>query len=359
MFCKKIKYNNFRNIKNAELDFSPGVNVFIGKNAQGKTSAIEGIYLFARGKSFRTLKDASLINFDSEYATVEALFEDANRESKSRIAYSKDGRRLCKINNVNISKLSEFIGYFRCVVFCPSHLSIVKDGPGVRRNFLDCAIAQINPSYVLNLQKYNNVLMQRNALIKGAYYNRNSFDETIDEWSVQLSEYGEKISYERAKYTEKLNRYANLFITDMTSKSENLFLYYSEPKTKEELYKELTENKERELKYKSTLYGVHKDDILINLCDKKARDFASQGQQRSIALAIKLAESEISRETGGSYPVLLLDDVLSELDDSRREYILSGIKNYQTFITSCEGENLLKIDGVNAYAVENGNFRSL
>lgn len=356
MYCKKIKFKDFRNIENAELEFSPDVNIFIGSNAQGKTSAIEGIYLFARGKSFRTQKDAEMIRFDCDYASVDSEFNDGKRDHKMRIAYSRDGRRLCRRNGIDIKKLSEIIGHFRSVIFCPAHLSLVKDGPAVRRSFIDGAISQIEPSYVSHLQKYNSILAQRNALIKNAYYDRNTFDATVEYWSQQLSEEAEIISSRRNKYINILGEFSNDFISDMTGGKEKLTLSYRTAKNKEEYMKELMSNHDREIKYGSTLYGIHKDDIEIDLCGQQARSFASQGQQRSIALALKLSEGEISKKECGSYPVFLLDDVLSELDSKRREYVLSGIGERQTFITSCNTEDFEKIKNIAAYRVENGRF---
>lgn len=356
MHCKKIKFRDFRNIEAAELDFSPGVNIFIGSNAQGKTSAVEGIYLFARGKSFRTQRDAEMIRFGCDYASLDTEFDDGRRIQNMRIAYSRDGRRLCRRNGIDIKKLSEMIGHFRSVIFCPAHLSLVKDGPAVRRSFIDGAISQIEPSYVSHLQKYNSILSQRNALIKNAYYDRNTFDTTVEYWSAALAEEAEIISQRRNEYIKILGEYANDFITDMTGEREKLTLIYRVQKSREDYMQELMNNHEREIKYGSTLYGIHKDDIEIDLCGHEARSFASQGQQRSIALALKLSEGEISKKECGSYPVFLLDDVLSELDAARREYVLSGINERQTFITSCNTEDFSGIKDISAYKVENGRF---
>lgn len=356
MFCKKIVYRDFRNIGSASLEFCPGTNILAGSNAEGKTSAIEGIYLFARGKSFRSQHDTDMIRFDCDYSSVDMEFNDTRRDHKMRIAYSRDGRRLCKHNGVDIKKLSEFIGHFRAVIFCPNHLSLVKDGPSLRRAFIDTAISQIQPSYVGMLQKYNSILSQRNALIKNAYFQRDVFDSTVEYWSEQLAGEAESISKKRAWYTKLLSDYANELISDMTGGKEELFISYRHQKTKEEYFRELCSNHEREIKYGSTLYGVHKDDLDIMLCGHEARSFASQGQQRSIALALKLAEGEISRKECGSYPVFLLDDVLSELDTKRREYILSGLSDRQTFITSCGTEDFKGLSNALTYRVSHGEF---
>lgn len=356
MFCKKIIYRDFRNIESASLEFCEGTNILVGSNAQGKTSAIEGIYLFARGKSFRSPRDTDMIRFDCDFSSVDMEFNDTVREHRMRIAYSRDGRRLCRHNGVDIKKLSEFIGYFRSVIFCPNHLSLVKDGPSVRRSFIDSAISQIYPSYIADLQKYHSILSQRNALIKNAYHHRDVFDATVEYWSDQLAEEAQRISRKRAEYIKKLSEYADMFIRDMTDTGEKLELIYHYPKTKEEYFRELMSNHERELKYGSTLYGIHKDDTEILLNGREARSFASQGQQRSIALALKLSEGEISRKECGSYPVFLLDDVLSELDSKRREYVLSGLSDRQTFITSCSADDFKGLSNTLIYTVNKGEF---
>ena len=335
MLCHRISYRDFRCIPSAALEFSPGVNLFIGDNAQGKTSALEGIFLFARGKSFRTSHDAEMVAFGAEAASVNMSCSAGGRNYDMRIAYAKDGRRICRRNDIDIKRLSEFVGYFRAVLFCPAHLGIVQDGPGVRRSFIDAAISQIKPAYLSALQRYSGILAQRNMLIKNKFSDPASFEATIEHWSAQLAREGAVISKERADYISRLSGHANTFLSDMTSGAEHTELIYRDPKSEGDLLKELTSNLERECRYGATLYGPHKDDIEIRLCDRPARSFASQGQQRSIALAMKLAEGEISRELTGESPVLALDDVLSELDASRREYITGGFAERQVFLTAC------------------------
>ncbi len=354
MRATRLKVKDFRNIEGATLEFSPTTNILIGENAQGKTSLIEAIYLFAGTKSFRCRKESEMIRFTRDYANIELDFEDSVREQNVKLAYSRDGRKLCKINGVNVKKMSELIGRFRCVVFCPDHLSLVREGPGKRRSFIDLAISQIKPGYVGLLQNYNKILSQRNALIKEARFRRDIFDSTIEFWSQQLAKDAEKIGNIRAEYIKKLEEYSDYFISDMTGAKERLTFVYSGNKSEEEYYKELTHNYDREIKYGATLYGPHKDDMEIYLSDREARNFASQGQQRSIALAMKLSEGEISKNECGEYPVLLLDDVLSELDAKRREYILSGIKDKQTFITSCEENITQSLTDAKCFKVKNG-----
>lgn len=335
MHCSAASYADFRCIGSAQLEFSPGVNIFEGPNAAGKTTALEGILLFARGKSFRSAHDAELIRFGAETASVDMTCRSGGRDYAMRIAYSRSGRRLCRRNDVDIRRLSEFVGVFRAVLFCPAHLAIVSGGPAVRRAFLDEAISQIRPAYLAALQRYNNILIQRNALIKTRERDAGAFDETIEYWSSQLAREGAAISRERASYVAKLTRYADGFLSDMTGGAERLALELREPRTREQLMRDLTENLDRECRAGATLFGAHKDDIEIELSGAPARKFSSQGQQRSVALAMKLAESEISRELTGEEPVLALDDVLSELDAKRRAYVVSGFRGRQIFLTAC------------------------
>ena len=336
MECNKITYDNFRCIERAELEFSPGINIFTGDNAQGKTSALEGIFLFARGKSFRTAHDVEMIRTGSDTAAVAAVCRSGGRTHEMRIAYSRSGRRLCRRNDVDIRRLSEFVGTFRAVLFCPAHLGIVSGGPSARRGFMDEAISQIKPSYLACLQRYYKILIQRNALIKSRERDHGAFDETIGQWSEQLAREGAAISRERASYVDRLSRCADGFLSDMTGGAERLELKLREPKSEDELKAELTTNLDRECRAGATLFGPHKDDVEILLSGRPARQFSSQGQQRSIALSMKLAEGELSRELTGEAPVLALDDVLSELDASRRTYVVGGFTGRQIFITSCE-----------------------
>jgi len=357
MICQRISYRDFRCIGSAQLEFSPGVNLFIGDNAQGKTSALEGIFLFARGKSFRTSHDSEMVAFGAEAATVTMLCKTNDRSYDMRLAYSKDGRRICRRNDIDIKRLSEFVGYFRAVLFCPAHLGIVQDGPGVRRSFIDAAISQIKPAYLSALQRYASVLAQRNSLIKNRFTDPATFEATIEHWSAQLAREGAVISRERADYIARLSGHADAFLRDMTSGTEQAELIYHDQLDEAALFTELTSNLERECRYGATLFGPHKDDIDIRLCGRAARSYASQGQQRSIALAMKLAEGEISRELTGEAPVLALDDVLSELDAKRREYITAGFTGRQVFLTACADIPAALIPNAARFEIKGGRIR--
>ena len=354
MYCKRIKVENFRNIAFADVEFCKGVNVLLGENAQGKTNLLEAIYMTSLGKSFRQGNERDVIRFGEKYARAENTYFDGIRDIGVSMSLFAD-KRLKQIeqNGVRIRKTSDMVGGFKVVLFCPEHLSIIKDGPMVRRNFLDVALSQIRPLYMRSLQRYNLVLKQRNALIKSAEKDRGTFESTIGIFSDQLAREASIITGYRVRYIEGLKKYVSKCFSDMTGQREVPRLeYVSSSKLGEEecrdekkcydTYMELYSScHEREIAAESTLWGIHKDDMEIYLDGARARIFASQGQQRSLSLALKLAEGEIIRdESGGDYPVFLFDDVLSELDFGRREYLLSNLSDKQVIMTSCEKNDI-------------------
>lgn len=355
MRVDKISYKNFRNIEAAEIFPCRGVTVFTGDNGQGKTNGLEGIYLFARGRSFRTPREREMIRFGEEKSEVVLHFTDKNRSQELSIQWiSSSGRRFCKKNGAPIPRMSEFIGAFRAVLFCPQQLAIVNEGPSERRSFLDVAISQLDPVYLSSLQRFYKILAQRNALIKKI---RERYDKNISDQdkamaeilSAQLAAESVIISQKRREYLLKLNDNIKLLFSDMTGGREKPELRYEGEDGEEELYSKLCSSFEREIRYGATLYGAHKDDIQIILDGRDARSYASQGQQRSIALSMKLAEGEISKEKTGEYPVFLFDDIMSELDEGRRNYLTNGIKDRQVIITSCndieKAEKIYSVSG--------------
>ncbi len=350
MYCEKISLKNYRNIENAEISLTPDINVLYGENAQGKTNILEAIYYFAYGKSFRLAKDKELIRFGETAADIKIEFTDKNRKRSHEVRFFDSARKICLKENIKISRLSEFIGVFRAVLFSPEHLSVVKDGPSERRNFEDIAISQLYPAYMSSISRYQKTLMQRNSLLKEP--ESYSFNDMLYVYSEQLATEAAFISEYREKYTERLSSCVSDIIKDMTCGKEDVKISYGNRKSKEEYLRLLTENTEKEIHAGVTLYGSHKDDIYIELNGKDSRSFASQGQQRSIALAMKLAEGEISKEITGEYPVFLFDDILSELDKRRKSYILSELSGKQVIITCCE-----ETEVGNIYTVKNGQVR--
>lgn len=345
--------------------FSPGVNVLIGENAQGKTNLLEAIFYASVGKSFRVNHPADLIRFDTDFADISVDYCDVNRDQNIRMRLFRDRQRQVEKNRVRVDKLSDIVGSFRAVLFCPEHLSLIKDGPAMRRNYMDVAISRMYPMYMHSLQRYLHILKQRNALIRDAWKNREVFDSTVSLWSEQLAHEAAVIAAYRAEFLSRVEKHVASCFRDMTGESEVPTLVYQgssrqapeeyrDREKTEQAYLALLEGAhDREIGAGATLWGIHKDDVDIRLNDKSARMFASQGQQRSLALAMKLAEGEICLEEFGDYPVFLFDDVLSELDAGRREYLLSRISQKQVILTSCEQVNMA---GAHRIRVQQGKY---
>ncbi len=369
MYLDCAVFENFRNIEHAPLSFSPEINILYGNNAQGKTNVIEGIYYFGSGKSFRHARDKDLIMADKNHAQVSIAYVDSQRENKMACRIFREMHKELFKNGMKIGRVSNFIGNFKAVLFCPEHLSIVKNEPSERRNFLDSAISQFNRPYLAALMEHKKLLEQRNALLKNYEQNRATFDLTVEILSDKLAEGAAFITQTRAKYLKRLFDTAGNFLSQMTGGRENLsFLYLSHIATGEtealfdyavnlEKYKRVfRKDLQREIHAGVTVGGAHRDDFDIKLGGMSAKVFASQGQQRSIALAMKLAEGEISREESGEYPVFLLDDVLSELDRARKNYILSELSGRQVIITTCDESDFSGITNAMKIHVEQGNY---
>lgn len=342
MICKRSFYKNFRNIEDQVIEFSPEINVIYGENAEGKTNALEGIYLCSQGRSHRTIHEKDFISFGSEVADIGVVYQTEARDNVSLgIRYMRSGSKICDKNRVPVTKMSEFIGNFRTVIFTPEHLQTVKSSPQFRRRFLDSAISQISPSYVASLQRYARALVQRNKLLILAKEKGNGADESIEIWSLSLAKEAAAISKMRNAYIEKLAASVSDIFSDMTDGKERPEIIYTSPTEEEQFVKIFTSSIEREIRFGTTLFGPHKDDFEILLNGHEAKNFASQGQQRSIALALKLSEGEISKNISGEYPVFLLDDVLSELDENRRDFVVSRIHSKQVIVTSCDQNKIV------------------
>lgn len=366
MVCDHIRIENFRNIVRADVDFCEGVNILAGANAQGKTNLLEAIGYAALGKSFRTSHDEDMIRFGADHAEISMDFTDSVRKQNLTVRLMPGKRRRIEQNHVRVTKVSDVVGIFRTVLFCPEHLSLIKDGPGERRNFLDVAISQLYPLYLKSLQRYNQILKQRNQLIRDAENDRKTFDATVEFWSLQLAREAALLSQYRYRYIQKMTPVIRDCFAEMTGGKEEPEAFYDGSsgqapeeyedveKTERKYIELLTTRYDREIGAGSTLWGIHKDDIDIRLNGKSSRLFASQGQQRSLALAMKLAEGEICQKTCGELPVFLLDDVFSELDAARRTYLSEKIVGKQVIITSCEPEI---VRGGNLILVENGTYR--
>ncbi len=372
MQCKRIEVENFRNIAHADVEFSPQVNLLLGDNAQGKTNLLEAIALGAIGKSFRGAKDGELIKFGETRARVTLDYADDVRDMRLDTFIEAGKRRRTEQNGLPVRRASELVGGLRVVLFCPEHLSIIKSGPELRRNFLDVAISQLKPMYLTALQRYNKILKERNRLLKNAAEDASAMKtlrDTIDVWSAQLAREGAIISRYRVWYVQQVNAAAREVFADMTGGGEVPELVYDgschmeKPEdyldaaaTEQSLLRLLTAFHDREIGATYTLWGPHKDDIAITLNGVCARVYASQGQQRSLALAMKLAEGEISRKLCGDYPVFLFDDVQSELDSRRRDYLVNKIRDKQVILTTCEPSEMHRMTEARVVRVSGGEF---
>ncbi|MDO5039252.1 DNA replication/repair protein RecF [Clostridium sp.] len=337
MYVKKLKLINYRNYENLEIDLGRHVNVFMGDNAQGKTNILEAIYYCGFAKSHRTSRDKDLINWNSEVAFLSVSVGKNRLDKKIDINILKDGKKIIKVNSVKINKIGELFGNFNVVMFSPEDLKIIKDSPGIRRKFIDMELCQLDSKYYYNLVQYNKVMNERNIILK----NRNLDLEMLDIYDLQLSNFGAYIIEQRLSYLKSLNEYSKEIHKDITSGKEDVeFKYNSTIKNldniQNDFYETLKKNRKRDMDKGITGNGPHRDDFSVYINNVDTKSFGSQGQQRTAVLTMKFASLRIIKEKTGEYPVLLLDDVLSELDFNRKRYVLSSIKDIQTIIT-CTG----------------------
>ena len=368
MYCKKISLENFRNIEKCDVSFCPGVNVLYGENAQGKTNLLEAIFYSSVCRSFRANGVGEMIRFGEKHTKISLDYSDCNRDNNISIEFLGEKKKIAEKNHLRAERMSDIVGSFRAVLFCPEHLSLIKDGPAERRNYLDIAISRISQKYIHSLQRYNYFLKQRNSLIKSAYHDRATFDATVDLWSERMADEAAIISKMRYEFICRISPLVNQSLCKMTGEREQTELVYRGSvglsgeeyldceRIKQRYIELLSGSHDREIGAGATLWGIHKDDLEIKLNGKNARIFASQGQQRSLALALKLAEGEVTREEFGDYPVFLFDDVLSELDETRRDSLLLFDTDKQVIITTCEAGVVEKIEAQKKIRVENGRY---
>lgn len=337
MFIKSLMLVNYRNYKDLNLEFGKNVNVFMGDNAQGKTNVLESIYYCSFAKSHRTSRDKELIAWDSSDAYISINVGKDRLDKKIDINILKDGKKAIKINKIKINKIGELFGTFNVVMFSPEDLKIIKDSPGVRRRFIDMEICQLNSQYYYNLVQYNKVINQRNIVLKAKNYS----DDILDIYDEQLSVYGEYIVKKRVEYIDKLNYYGKNIHRDITSKKESIeFIYQTNIKNKKQFLALLNKNRKKDFERGMTTIGPHRDDFSVFINGIDTKNYGSQGQQRTAVLTIKFSSLRIIKEITNEYPILLLDDVLSELDFNRKKYILSTIGEIQTIITCTETDDI-------------------
>ena len=366
MFVTDIELKQFRNYEYLKLDSFGPVNLIIGQNAQGKTNLVEAIYALALTKSHRTSKDKELIRFESGSANIRAHVDKKYGKIQLELALSQQGKK-AKINGLEQRKLSDFVGSLNVVMFAPEDLEIVKGTPGVRRRFLDMEIGQVAPGYIYHLQQYQKILVQRNNLLKQLYGAGESQQVMLTVWNDQLAEHGVKIVKKRKQFIKKLQKWAETIHEGITGGKEKLELAYvpsfADPMEEDEAVLldrfmiKLSQTKDQEIRRGMSLTGPHRDDLSFFINGREVQTYGSQGQLRTTALSLKLAEIELIREEIGEYPVLLLDDVLSELDPYRQTQLIETFQSkVQTFITATgiETLNTSKLKDAYIYQVDAG-----
>ena len=342
MYIKSVLLRDFRSHAQTEVEFSQGVNLLWGENGAGKTNLLEAIFLFASGSSFRGQTDREMIRFGKPESYLKLVFQDRFFEHTLEMNLYKNRRRLLYKDGCEIKRLSEFLGLFRAVVFTPDHLKIVKSSPENRRKLADMAICQAFPRFVASLSEYNRILLQKNNLLKSGVTELSL--PMLDVYNERLAQLSASITLNRYNYINRLGEKAAAYMNEMTEGKEELKLVYQTEYggvfTREALYKNcislFEKKRETEISKRVTLCGCHHDDFAVLINSKDARSYASQGQQRSAVLALKLAEGELAMQYTGEESVFLFDDVLSELDDKRRAYVTKKLEGRQFILTGCD-----------------------
>lgn len=370
MYLKQFELNQYRNYENINFDFSNKINVIIGENAQGKTNLVEAVYLLALARSHRTSKTQEVIMWDKNFAKISGTIEKEIGQIPLEMTISKNGKK-GKVNHLIQSKVSQYVGHLNIVMFAPEDLNIVKGAPQIRRKFLDTEISQISPIYLHELNQYNKVLAQKNSLLKSLQDSK-SKDTMLDIYNEQLVNYGCKVLEKRFRFLEKLRKRSTEIHMKISNDKESLDIQYNSTLNISEsmeiseiinLFEEKFDKiKNKEIERGNALIGIHRDDLVFFINGKNIQMFGSQGQQRTAALSLKLSEIELIKSETREYPVLLLDDVLSELDSYRQSQLLETIKGkVQTFITttSIDGINHETLQNADEFRIEKGNLINL
>lgn len=335
MIIESIELEHYRNYHSLHMDFSQGTNILYGDNAQGKTNILEALYVCCTTKSHRGSKDRDIIQFDQDESHIKLSLIRDEIPYRIDMHLKKNKTKGVAINGIPIKKASELFGIINVVVFSPEDLNLIKNGPAERRRFVDLELCQLNKWYVHSLVQYNKVLLQRNKVLKELMF-KPEYEDTLDIWDQQLVQFGSDVIRYRREFMEQLNQLIRDIHYKISGEKEELKLVY-EPDVSETLFeKELKKSRAADMRQKTTLTGPHRDDISFYVNGIDIRKFGSQGQQRTAALSLKLAEIELVKKIVKDYPILLLDDVLSELDSNRQNHLLSVINHIQTIIT-CTG----------------------
>ncbi|MBO5148888.1 MAG: DNA replication/repair protein RecF [Anaerotignum sp.] len=355
MYITEVSLQNFRNLAQLKIEPSEGINVIYGSNAQGKTNFLESLYFCAMGRSLRGKSDQQLIRFEEEESHIRMLVQRKQRYDRIDVHLKKDEKKGIAVNGLPVRKLGDLFGTLYAVIFSPEDLSLVKDGPGERRRFLDMELCQLSKVYYYDLQQYYRILKQRNNLLK-EIQKKPQLQETLFVWDDQLAKYGERIIAARKRFLIRLDEIAAEKLSQLTGGRDHLQTIYKPNCEEGMLAEKLRKNIDRDIYFGSTQSGPHKDDILFSIDGREVKVYGSQGQQRTTALAARLAEIDLIREETGEEPVLLLDDVFSELDENRQKFLLQSIEGLQAFVTCTGIEDSVRkyISKDNLFYVENG-----
>ena len=335
MFIKSLELNDFRNYDHIRIDPDKGVNILYGDNAQGKTNVLESIYLCGTTKSHRGSKDREIIKFDRDEAHIRILFDKNDIDYQIDMHLRKEKSKGIAINGVKLKKAAELLGITNIILFSPEDLSIIKNGPADRRRFVDAELCQLDKVYLYNLTNYNKIVNQRNNLLKDIYFHPELID-TLDVWDSQLVSLGTKIIDRRTLFINQLNEIIYEIHRNLSGEKEKLTIQYAPNVEIIDYEQKIKRNRDKDIKYKISSVGPHRDDFIFYLNDRDAKKYGSQGQQRTVALSLKLSEIKLVKNITGNTPILLLDDVLSELDSNRQNFLLNEIGDIQTIIT-CTG----------------------
>ncbi|MDT2596362.1 DNA replication/repair protein RecF [Enterococcus dongliensis] len=343
MRLNKLELRNYRNYEQLQLEFPNRLNIFLGENAQGKTNLLESIYVLALTRSHRTSSEQELIGWQDDFAQIKGRIERKSSELELELLLTKKGRK-SKVNHIEQKKLSSYIGQLNVILFAPEDLSLVKGSPQIRRRFIDMELGQINPVYLYDLAQYQQTLKQRNLYLKQLSEKKQTDEIYLEILTEQLVDFGSKVLANRLLFVKKLEYWSNDLHGKITNQKETLAIEYAasiplKGETVEEIQEiflsELQKNRKREIFKGNTFIGPHRDDLIFKVNQQNVQTYGSQGQQRTTALSVKLAEIDLMKEETGEYPILLLDDVMSELDDNRQIHLLETIENkVQTFLTT-------------------------
>lgn len=359
MFVNRLCLKDYRNIASADIELIDGVNIFYGNNGNGKTNLLEAIYICSTARSHRTHNDKELIGFGCDCAHIKLYADKDTATDKIDVHLKKEEKKGIAVNGIPIKKSGELFGVLNTVIFTPEDLQLIKAGPSERRRFMDMELCQMSRVYYYDLQQYHKALKQRNNLLKSLQKEKNiGLKDTLFVWNEQLSRFGARLINAREAFIRDIGEIASGIHWDITGGIERLKMSYKKNTSDRDFLEKLEKSVENDIFRGSTSCGPHKDDIIFSINGVNTRDYGSQGQQRCAALSAKLAEIELIKRKINRRPVLLLDDVLSELDKSRQNYLVDSVKNIQTFITCTHIDDIIKkmSDNSKLFYVENGSI---